>query len=158
MQQRSPQLRKDLGGGPSPRESCIEALCWRAESASGRRGAGSLPWCPGAAAPSCGRTWSDLAWVPAPPPASPQCSSGSSVPARTLTLTQTHTLPESSTRDPQSLAHAPPPVPHTLHPPARHRISRSAPPRVPPTFPDSGDAGYTLRVALGVGGRPEQQQ
>lgn len=87
----------------------------------GRERGRSLPQCPSAAAPSCGRTWSDLARAPAAAH-SPQRPSGSSVPARTRILIQTHTLPERSARDLQSLAHALPPVPHTAPTQLRYRI------------------------------------
>ena len=100
-----------------------------------------------------------LSWAPAPAARSPQrysqlrCGR-----AHIHTLTRTHTLPAGTARDPQSRAHALPPVPHTPHPPRAALDPAPAAQAAPPTFPDSGDAGSALRVALGGSGRPDQLQ
>ena len=119
----------------------------------------SVPLSPAAAAPGCGRTWSDLAGLRPPPLARRSVTACSGVAARTFT----HSPGPTRCRRGQPGTHRAART-HSLRcrtlrtRPARHWIPRPAARAAPPTFPDSGDAGSALRVALGGGGRPDQLQ
>lgn len=85
------------------------------------------PLSPGAAVPDWGRTWSDLARAPAPAARSPQRYSPlQRASVHTHTLTQTHTLPAGTARDPQSRARTPSGAAH--YAPAPRRVRSLAPP------------------------------
>ena len=118
----------------------------------------SVPLRPTAAAPGCGRTWSDLAGLRPPPLAHRSVSLLLCGRAHIHTLTR----PTRSRRGQPGTHRAA--RTHsfwcrTLRTrPARHWLPRPAARAAPPTFPDRGDAGSALRVALRGGGRPDQLQ
>lgn len=107
------------------RESRTEALRRRTERLWAERGR-SLP-----GAQRCGSQLREdlerLSLGSAAPPA-PLRVPAAAVCRRAHSLMQTHALPESSTRDPEPRTRTRS-GPHTRHPPARHRIPRSLPPR-----------------------------
>lgn len=160
--QLEPAALEDRVGWGSRREKGSPAQRpgrWRTGSAQGREEGPLRPPAPDRCGSRLRADLERLSRAPAPAARSPQRYTCSCVAARTFTHSPGPTRSRRGQPGTHRAARTHSFWCRTLRThPARHWIPRPAARAAPPTFPDSGDAGSALRVALRGGGRPDQLQ